>query len=269
MAVVLGPDPVRQPPQLLAVVYTLCGANRSRSAGSTRRPSGTRRRCRRAGRAPLLAQRLQRLRRPAGVDVHRLPLGRPRDVVVARAADGADGRRHLVLEDHHVARDAALGRGCHTTAAPLKPDCGRAGPMVVDHHRDRVALRDGRRHEPAGQRRRHRRGVGSGVGVGCRRRDGGRRGLRASAMASAVGVGVGGRRGRAAWLGVGLGSDRRRRPRDAPTPTPATAASASAPRKIGLARAGPATALVTATGHVIPRSIRRERLGARRRTAAG
>ena len=57
----------------------------------------------------LRAKRRHRLGRPADVDVDRVPLRRPVDVVLARAPDRPDRGRERVLEDQHVARDPALG----------------------------------------------------------------------------------------------------------------------------------------------------------------
>ena len=85
------------------------------------------------------------------------PLGGPGDEVVARAPNGTDVSRDLLLEDEHVARDAALGRRLpHDGRGPearLRP--GR--PQVIDHHRDRVPCRSLRRHENAIERGGHER----------------------------------------------------------------------------------------------------------------
>ena len=102
----------------------------------------------------LAAQGRQRLRRAAGMDVHRPPFRRPGDEVVARAADGADIGRDSLGEDCHVARDATLGRR-------LVDDRGlgqaRLGPRrieVVDHDGNGMEGRGGGRDQLAGQRRR-------------------------------------------------------------------------------------------------------------------
>ena len=105
----------------------------------------------------LLAKRLEGLRRATGVGVDRAPLGRPRDVVVARAADRTDVGRDVLLEDHHVARDAALGRRLPDDRCRVEPGLRPGRAQVVDHHRDRVLGGDRGRDEDAGQRRRNRR----------------------------------------------------------------------------------------------------------------
>ena len=116
------------------------------------------------------AERGHRLGRAADVAVDRVPFGGPGDEVVPGAADRAHVGRHLVLEDHHVARDAAL-RGCLPddrcrVEAGLGPRCRR----VVDHQRDRVLGGDPGRDQATGQ--------------GCRHQDGGRQ--RASGWGSAT-----------------------------------------------------------------------------------
>ena len=70
--------------------------------------------------------------------VHRVPLGRPGDVVLRGRCGPGRRRRDLVLEDQHVARDAALSRRLPDdrggVEAGLRPGVG----VVVDHHRDRM-----------------------------------------------------------------------------------------------------------------------------------
>ena len=120
------------------------------------------------------------------MDVDRPPLGGPGDVVVARAADRPDVLGQVVLEDRHVARDAALGR--------CLPD---------DRRRGEPGLRPGR----AGGRR-------SSPRSGGGRRSPGRRGGRSAApgpaSASAPGSASGWASGRACGVGTGVGGRLRR-----------------------------------------------------------
>ena len=138
------------------------------------------------------AQQPQRLRRAADMDVQRLPLGGPRDVVVAGAPDRADRRRHA------RPGTAPCSAGCRPRPAPAtrptrrEPALRPRVPVVVDHHRDHVPLR-GRRTTGTpvsgagtslgrlgrGRRRSSGRGLGVALGEGL-----GRRGPAASAAAA-------------------------------------------------------------------------------------
>ena len=119
--------------------------------------------------APCSRSVAMRLRRAADVGVHGLPLGRPRDVVLARAAHRPDRRRHAVLEHQHVARDAALGRGLPDDRGVVEAALRPGVAVVVDHHRDRVPAR--RPPAPPCDRSAARR-TSSGVGLRGRRRRG-------------------------------------------------------------------------------------------------
>jgi hypothetical protein len=118
----------------------------------------------------------------ADVDVDRVPLGGPVDVVLAGAPDRPDRARDRVLEDEHVARDAALGRCLPDDRRGVEAGLRPGVLVVVDHDRDRVLGRrlgadrqagQGRGHEDRRRPRGRTRGGGRGgawVGVGRRRR---------------------------------------------------------------------------------------------------
>ena len=140
------------------------------------------------------------------VDVRGLVFLRPGDEVVAGAADGADGRRGLGLEDGHVARDAALGRALIDDVRHGKARLRPGAPVVVDHDGDRLAggerglIRRAARRRPwwprpsaAGWAWGSGSGVGTGVGVGVGEGVG---------VGASVGSGVG--VARAIWLGLGV-----------------------------------------------------------------
>ena len=129
-------------------------------------------------------QRRQRLRGAAGVDVNRLPLRGPLEEVQPGAAHWPDILGQRVREDRHVARDAAFGGGLPHDRGRLQAGLRPGGRQVVDHHRNRVALRGLLTDHLPGQRRREQcrgRGWRGGrcrrrAGRGCRRwRRGGRR----------------------------------------------------------------------------------------------
>ena len=159
-----------------------------------------------------------RLRRAAGVGVDGLPLGGPGDVVVARAADRADVAGQVVLEDRHVARDAALGR---RLPDDRRPTTGRtaAGPA----RRSSIITAIGWRAAIAGATSRPVSGAGTGAGVGRRSASGSASGPGSAWGPASVSA------PRSAWDSGSASTPRWRTPRrpGADSRTPATAQRAA------------------------------------------